>query len=465
MSRWIEAAYERSPVVLQHVMISLYGWRLARLRYGGGYQKYLEELEKSQYLSEQELAEMQRERLRILIDHCYTNVPYYKRLFDNLKLTPADFRTTDDLAKLPILEKEAVRRQPEEFQAQNYRDLPYEVVSTSGSTGTTLRLRVDVEGRRKNYAFFSRLKSWAGIDPSARTATFAGRTIVPANTKRPPFWRYNFPSNTILFSSYHLSDANIPAYLDKLRDWKPELIDSYPSSVELLARYAMASGSPAPEPKAIITSSETLRDDQREIVTNVFRCRVFDQYGSAEQVCFISQCEAGSYHVHPEFGVTEFVPEDKPDPRSHFRIVATGFTNMAMPLLRYDMGDLAVPGGGACVCGRKFPTIERIIGRADDIIVTPDGRRVGRLDPVFKGLQTIRKAQIVQDALHTIRIRVVPGKNFRNADLDSVRHELGKRLGPDMEYTFELVEDIPVGAGGKFHAVVSRLNQGKHGSK
>lgn len=459
MQRWVEKIYEHSPVPLQHAMISVYGLKLARIRYGGEYKRYLEELERSQYFSECALAELQGERLRLLIRHCYDNVPYYAKLFRELKLTPTDFRTTTDLSKLPILKKESLRTHPHLFCAANYRSAPCEVVSTSGTTGTTLRIRVDAEGRRKNYAFFSRFKAWTGVGPSARTATFAGRTIVPVSTQHPPFWRYNFAANTILFSSYHLSEKNIPAYLDKLCDWDPQLIDSYPSSMEALARYALAYGAPAPHPRAIVTSSETLRADQREVISKAFAARVFDQYGSAEQVCFISQCEAGSYHIHPEYGVTEFVPDDPSDPKSACRIVATGFTNMAMPLLRYDIGDLAVPGGTTCSCGRKFRTVEEITGRADDLIMTPDGRRVGRLDPVFKGLQTIRKAQIVQDDARHILVRVVPGNGFRPGDLDCIRYELEKRLGRDLEYTFKLMEEIPVGAGGKFRAVVCLIQK------
>ena len=459
MPRWIERVYEYSPILLQHAMISAYGWKLARLRYGGAYTRYLEELLRSQYASESELAELQNENLRLLIRHCYENVPYYTQLLHKLKLTPDDFQGIDDLQKLPLLEKETVRRQPELFHARDYTNTPCEIVNTSGTTGTTLRVRVEVEWRRKNYAFFGRLKLWADVNPSARTATFGGRTIVPASAQRPPFWRYNLATNTLLFSSYHLREKNIPTYLAKLRNWAPELIDSYPSSLYLLARYAAEHKVPVPTPTAIITSSETLLPDQRELMSRVFQAKVFDQYGCAEQVCFISQCEAGSYHVHPEFGVVEFLPDDHQRADAGVRIVATGFTNWAMPLLRYDTGDLAIPANRGCNCGRKFQTLERIIGRVDDLVITPDGRRVGRLDPVFKGLQTIRQAQIVQESLGLVRVRIVPGEGFSRADQDSIQRELEKRLGKDIEYVFEIVGEIAVAAGGKFRAVISRVSR------
>jgi phenylacetate-coenzyme A ligase PaaK-like adenylate-forming protein len=455
MRRWVERVYARSPIFLQHAMISAYGWKLARLRYGGAYTRYLEELLASQYFSESELAELQNEKVRLLVSHCYENVPYYAQMLRQLKLTPSDFRGVEDLAKLPLLDKETVHRMPESFHAQNYCNAPLEVVSTSGTTGTTLRIKVDVEGRRKNYAFFSRLKAWAGVKPSARSATFAGRTIVPAAAQRPPFWRYSLLTNTLLFSSYHLSEKHIPAYVEKLREWDPELIDSYPSSIHALARYASDHNVPGPRPQAVITSSETLMQEPRELISRVFKTKVFDQYGSAEQACFISDCEHGNYHVHSEFGVAEFLPLGSPGGAS--RLVATGFTNWAMPLLRYDTGDLVIPSARVCICGRKFKVVDQIIGRMDDLVITPDGRRVGRLDPVFKGLETIRRAQIIQETLERIRVRIVPGKGFLPAHQDSVREELKKRLGDNLVYVFEIAEDIPVGAGGKFRAVISKV--------
>ena len=408
MDRWIETIYEHSPTTVQHAMISLYGWKLARLRYGGGYKKYVSELAHSERYSDRELAELQDTRLRALISHSYEQVPYYARLFREMRLSPGDFRTTADLVKLPILSKETVRTQSQAFYARNFLGGHCELVSTSGTTGKTLRIRVDAEGRRRNFAFFGRLRFWAGIDPSARIATFGGRTIVPIRAKRPPFWRHNIASKALLFSSYHLSEKTIPAYLEKLRSWDPQLLDGYPSSMETVARFILDHSKQGPRPHAVITSSETLRPDQRAFIERAFNTRVFDQYGSAEQVCFISQCEAGSYHVHPEYGVTEFVPDSPSDPETKFRVVSTGFTNMAMPLLRYDTGDVAVPSDRTCICGRNFPVVEEITGRVDDLIITPDGRRVGRLDPVFKGLGTIQRAQIIQETGNRIKCAWCP---------------------------------------------------------
>lgn len=459
MNRWAESFYAHSPVLVQNAMLTAYGWKLARLRFGGGFKKYLEELLRSQRYSESELAELQNEKLRALIRHCYDNVPYYSQQFRDLKLTPQDFQDAVDLQKLPVLSKDTVRDHPDLFNARNYLHRPCEMVSTSGTTGTTLRIRVDAEGRRKNYAFFARFKLWAGVDVAPRTATFAGRPIVSPEARRPPFWRYNLAANTLLFSSYHLSEKNMPAYLEKLQKWDPEMIDTYPSSLEILASFALEHGIAGPHPRAVITSSETLRPDQRAVIVSAFKTKILDQYGGAEQACFISECENGNYHVHPEFGVTEFLADSSGSSESGMSIIATGFTNWATPLLRYNTGDRAIPSTRECRCGRKFKIVDQILGRQDDLLIAPGGRRIGRLDPVFKGLQTVRRAQIIQETLQRIRVRLVPGKGFLPEHQESIRHELQKRIGEDLEYVFEIVDEIPVGAGGKFRAVISKIGK------
>ena len=214
-------------------------------------------------------------------------------------------------------------------------------------------------------------------------------------------------------------------------------------------------------PKAIITSSETLFDYQREIIEEVFNCHVYDQYGCAEQVVFISQCEKETYHIHPEFGIVEFLREDdsRANPGETARLICTGFTNMAMPLIRYDIGDSGIFSDEKCSCGRRFPVIEHLVGRTDDIIITRDGRQIGRLDPVFKGLQTIKEAQIVQEDFDKIILRIVPGSKFQKHEAEVIALELKKRLGSRTHIEIDIVSEIPRTAAGKFRSVISKVKR------
>jgi phenylacetate-CoA ligase len=137
-------------------------------------------------------------------------------------------------------------------------------------------------------------------------------------------------------------------------------------------------------------------------------------------------------------------------------VVCTSFCNDAFPLLRYRIGDVAAFGSASCACGRAFPVIEQLCGRLDDLIVTADGRRVGRLDPVFKGRRTIREAQIVQQGARESVVNLVPGPGYAEADGAAVAHELRARLGAEMQIEIRPVASIERSASGKFRAVINR---------
>jgi phenylacetate-CoA ligase len=284
---------------------------------------------------------------------------------------------------------------------------------------------------------------------------FAGRLLMPPNPKRPVYWRWNWAANTVLFSSYHLSPDTMPLYAGALERFQPDLIDTYPSSLVPLARFLDREGRTTIRPRAIITSSETLLPQDRALIERAFRCRVYDHYGAAEMAAFISQCERGCYHVNPEFGIVEVVVGERPAlPGETGEMVATSFVNPVMPLIRYVTGDLAVAGQGECGCGRAFPVVDRVIGRADDVVVTPDGRRVGRLDPVFKAIDNVYETRIVQDAADHLRVEVVPTVGFAAAERERLVAELRARVGPSMGIEVVEVVAIPRTARGKLQTVV-----------
>lgn len=451
--------YFRSPIWVQNVMTSAYGYKLYRERYIGNHDKYLRHLLESQWYSGVEVQGLVERELVELISYAIRNVPFYRDLVKEGRIKGGDIQGISDLERLPIVSKEMIREKPEYFLADGFHRRELIVINTSGTTGKTLKIYVDKDSRRHAYAFFTRLKIWAGVNGKLPNVTFAGRTIVPPNADRPPFWRRNAVMNNYLFSSYHLSYRNLKHYVEMLEKIQPQFIDSYPSSIYIVAKYMEENQISGIFPKAIITSAETLLDYQRETIEGVFKCPIYDQYGCTEQAVFVSQCEKGTYHIHPEYGIVEFLREDgsKAAPGELARLICTGFINRAMPFIRYDIGDVGIASGKKCSCGRAFPVIEKIIGRADDIIVMKDGRQVGRLDPVFKGLQSIKEAQIVQEDYDKIVVKVVAGKAYKKADGLAVVEEIKKRVGSRVDVEIQIVDEIARSAGGKFRAVISNV--------
>jgi phenylacetate-CoA ligase len=462
VNKWAENIYFKSPVCLQNVMCSVYGAKLYMERYSNPWKKHFEYLMRTQFMSDEELKKIQIDSFKSILSHAVENVPYYQK---NVRLEKPEIEvisSMDILRELPILEKRILRETPEVLMSKFYDRRKLVRINTSGTTGTPLTIYISPDARRENYAFFERSKQWAGINGFERSITFAGRTIVPAEQEGPPYWRRNLLFNNTIFSSYHLSKNTVEDYLKAIRKIKPVFIDSYPSSISIIADHVIRSNGEAIKVKAIITSAETLFDHQRRKIEKAFGCKVYDQYGSAEQVVFVCQCEEGSYHINPEYGYLEVLDgNNQPAKTGELgEFVCTGFTNTAMPLIRYRIGDMGIMSEKKCGCGRHFPVVERIEGRDDDVLITPDGRYIGRLDPIFKGVEnTIKESQIIQEKIDLVRILIVRSEGYQEKHGEFIVSELEKRMGTALAHKIEYVDSVPRAKNGKYRAVICEVNK------
>lgn len=448
------ALYSRAPVWLQDILISAYGLRLLRLRYGRTGHRTLTWLNQSQWTSAADVRSHQLSALSEVVARAASDVPFYRRR----GLKAIDFDSIEQLRELPLLTKSEIQRAGRDMIADSYRGRKLSEVHTGGTTGKPLAIYCDRATLQRNYAFFSRFKSWAGIAPGSRVATFAGRTLVPLNSGAP-YWRHNRAANTLLFSSYHIGLKTLPSYVQALIDFRPSLIDSYPSSIEPIARYVLRHDIMGIRPKVVITSSETLFPATRELIERAFGCRVFDHYGGAEMAALIAQCEEGTYHIAPEFGVVEILRDGLPvAPGERGEIVATGLINPVMPLIRYATGDYGVLGNGVCRCGRAGDILESIEGRMDDVIITPEGTLVGRLDPIFKAVSSLHETRIVQDSADHVRVEIVVVGNFSRAMEQELEAQLRARLGPTMRIDIVRVPSIERTGRGKLRTTVNLVH-------
>jgi phenylacetate-CoA ligase len=445
--------YRASPVPLQHLLVSAYGLRLRHLRYGGDYHRFLDEIRPAPWRSPDEIEHTQLRALNQQLRHARTTVPFYRD-----RLPGAPLTDIADLGQMAVLGKGDVRLAGSTLLSNAFDPRRLESVHTGGTTGTPLTIYCDRPTLQRNYAFFSRFQESIGVDANPRVATFAGRVILPPGQARAPYWRRNFAGNALLCSSYHISSETIPQYVEALARFNPSLIDSYPSSLEPIARYVRDHGITSIRPLAVITSSETLSTEVRRTIGDAFACPVFDHYGAAEMAAFITQCAAGAYHCNSDYGVVELVHDGRPvAPGEMGEIVATGFINPVMPLVRYATGDLAVRGTTSCSCGRGFPLLKRILGRMDDVLITPEGWLVGRLDPIFKAVSSLAETRIVQDALDHVRVEWVADNALTPSESAGLLEELRSRLGPSMRIDLVRVPRIERTAAGKFRAVVNLM--------
>ena len=455
----ITALFHRSPLWVQDAALSAYGCRLRVARYGTGYREAKAQLDASDRFDSVELNRLQTHLLRDTITNAVRNVPFYRQRFSITEAQISRLQIEDLPRAFPLLPKQTVRTNADEFRSDLVRG--WMVVQTSGSTGSPLLVSTTKTAIRRNYAFFARFLGWHGVSPFDESATFAGRMFVGPSGGNQRQWRRNAAMHDTLFSSYHLTEENIPAYVMELARRQPRYIDAYPSSIHRVASYLDNHGiNHGIRPKVIVTSSETLLEPQRQTITRVFACPVRDQYGSAEMAGFIAECDRGRYHAASEYGVVEVVDaRGEPVPPGEIgELCLTGFINPAMPLIRYLIGDAARVSTVGCDCGRAGLVIESIEGRMDDVILTPSGRHVGRLDPAFKGVRGVRESQILQTALDRIVVKIVTDET-RDFDPNGLVENLTERLGPDVKIALEYVDTIPKESNGKFRSVKSLLRR------
>ena len=333
---------------------------------------------------------------------------------------------------------------------------------TSGSTGAPLTVYFSLADIGQRHAFLERCRRWAGVRIGQRRATFTGRNIIPPRQIKPPFWRYNRPGKQLLFSSYHLLPENLNAYMAALEQFQPEIIDGYPSAIHIIAEHALRTGiNGYVKPGAVLVSAETVFPHQRRAIEGAFHAKLYNQYASSEGAPFISECRSGRLHVHLDSGLIEIVDlQGNPvAPGEIGEMVVTSFTTRVTPLLRYAIGDTAIPSSedSPCPCGLSFPTVEAIVGRTDDILWSAERGFVGRLDTVFKGVpNTICEAQIVQISPEAIILNLVPDRpKYRRHHADKVVEEMRKKLGHMIAIRVEEVESIPRSVNGKMRSVVN----------
>lgn len=448
--------YKSSPIWLQERVIGLRAEFRKVLREGRQFQTMYKEVLGQERLSRSELEVLQLEKLTAILSTARKHVPYYSSIFHSLGITELDICSFSDFAKLPILTKTEVANNYSQLQSTQ-RHWPIFSSSTSGTTGTPLKLSQDLAAINWENAFIWRQLKWTGFRNGDRTAWIRGDMIVPIEQVNPPYWRLDRWSKMLMMSSYHLSESNAPHYIQALQQWQPRIIQAYPSSVVFLAKFLDGEGLSYSGQglKAIVTSSETLLPWQRELVENVFGVQVFDWYGNAERVVAIGTCERRRYHVMSDYGHTEFVKIENDE----YEIVSTGFNNQVMPLIRYRTGDRVELGedGDTCDCGRSFPIVKRVMGRVEDNIKTPEGRSVGRLDHIFKGVVNVVESQLEQNSIDELIIRVVPAANYSTADRDAILKNTQERLGSDITISIEEVVSIPRTKNGKVRFVVSNV--------
>ena len=467
----LKEIYHKSPESVKSIIKKAHSKIPFPYIYGLKFAKYYKWLMKTQWLSQEELEELQNERLRIIINHAYKNVPYYRRIFDERGLKPEDMQCKEDLKLLPILTKDDIRRNFSELVARDFKKYKPILSHTSGSTGTAMDFYLTefVETVIERASVWMHW-NWSNFNYGDKVVTIRGQILTDDLNAVAP---YKIQENNLLLSPFHLSERSMSKYSELIINFKPKIIRAYPSAIFLMTKYFKSRELNPPKVTSIITSSETLLPEHRAEIESFWGCKVYDWYGIGERVVAIGECEDGGFHINLDYGIVEFTDINGSNQKE---IIATSFWNLAMPLIRYSTKDLVtLSNSNRCSCGKSLPTVKSIDGRIEDFVITKDKRIVGRLDAAFKYSFGIKYSQIIQDEIGHILVKIVRDNNYTDKDKetfmtqgDTHDHEnnkvfsyqrldieLRKRLGDDIDIEYEFVDDIPRTKAGKLRFVVS----------
>ncbi len=423
----------------------------------------LAELEKNQWLSPEEIEDIQWQRMDIFLKAAVTHVPYYRDLFSELGVGAEDIQNPVDLLSVPLLDKYIIRREGKRMITEDPMVKGYGS-STGGSTGEPLYFSIDNTAGPTRRANTQRSYRMAEIDIGDRQAFIWGFPFdIPLKERMASAVR-NYFSNITYLSSFDMSEKAMHDYAMKLKRYKPDLLLGYPSAVSLFAEFVRDSKIDGIRPRAIISSGEKMYPVQRDLLESVFGSRVFDRYGSNEFANVAHECsEHKGLHIFSDLMFVEILHDNgRPaGPGELGEIVITDLLNHYMPFIRYKTGDMAVATDRKCGCGRGLPLIERIEGRTFDNVLTSDGRSIGGyfwtyLSRVVPG---IKQFQVEQKQRSGVTFRFIPGDGWKDENLDRIRKEIIDNMGESVRLDFDKVDQIPLSPSGKFRFIVSKVEE------
>ncbi|MCK5019872.1 MAG: phenylacetate--CoA ligase family protein, partial [Candidatus Peribacteraceae bacterium] len=333
-------------------------------------------LMKSQLWNKNKLEEYRNQHLQAIIKHAYENVPYYHRTWKQLGIKPEQIKTTRDLKKIPMLTKDIIRNNYDDFKSNDFLSRNPKPNATGGSTGEPFRYWVDWEAYSYLKAATLRGWSWAGYNLGDKMVSIGGTSVTP---KDKGGFKVSVKDNIIFrkkgFSSMDMGPSNVEKYLEEIKKIHPKFIRGYPSSLAILTEYLPRNFEGFSKLKAAFTTSEILSEKDRILIETNFGVEVFDDYGAGDGGIKAMECEKHQgLHLASESGLIELVKDNEEvAPGDMGTVLATGFFNYSFPFIRYEVGDSAIMATSECLCGRHLPLIKEVAGRTTDIIRFPDG--------------------------------------------------------------------------------------------
>lgn len=364
----------------------------------------------------------------------------------------------------PILSKSDVRDDPARFVARGVVTVP---AATGGTTGLPLKLERSARCIAAEQAFLDHIIRAAGFTwRHARVASLRGDNVKSTLDWSPPFGEEVQGGKRLLLSSAHLNATTASWFHDRLRAFAPDLLWAYPTTVTSLLRLLSAQALQLRIP-LILCSSERLTGAAMARLAEGFDAKVIDYYGLAERVCLAVSDTPDRHFFQPAYGKVELLPSDsdaESGPWRQMRIIATGFWNEAMPLIRYETGDCALVPRDATAA--EIEAIELglapfagVAGRLSDFLYARDGGRLGGIDQISREVDHLLQIQVIQDSLDLVTIKALVAPGFGPADQARLEANARLKIPSPAQIRLEIVDRLETTDSGKTPYVIRRIEE------
>ena len=425
---------------------------------------YLRELERSQWLSRPEIAQLQLQKLQGLLGVAAQHCPWHAARIQAAGLDLTCPFTLADFQKLPPMDKAdaAANRDQLVWHGAPGGTFRY---NTGGSSGQPLIFYYGRQRQASDAAGRMRARRWWGVEPGEREVYLWGAPVELNKTDRIKTLRDRLV-NQLVLNAFAMSPVQMDAYVQAIQSWQPRCLYGYASSVALLAAHAQARGMrfKLPKLRVVCTTGEPLFPHQRALIQEVFGVPVANEFGSRDIGFTAHETPHGQMLLSSESILLEVLDsQGQPvKPGEEGEAVMSGLCSEAQPFIRYRTGDMVRMSEELCRDGRGLHVIAEVVGRSTDFLVKSDGTIMHALAGIYvlRAVEGVAEFKLIQHALRDVEVLVVRNTNWRETSLRKIETGLKQRMGEDVNIRIQLVDDIAPEASGKHRYVVSHVALG-----
>jgi phenylacetate-CoA ligase len=425
---------------------------------------YLKKCKAFQWLPKPKASLMQLSAINSILSYAFNNSPFYNKLYRSsqlfIKNGTIQIEALEDLSYLPTISKADLINY---INRISKKKLLASTKTTGGSTGEPVVLNKTTSALARERAATWRAYEWAGLSVGDPQLRFWG--VPHTRTARWKARITDIVSNRVRISAFKIDNENLMNYYNQALKIRPKYIYGYVSAIEQFAHFVCDNSlAPLTSLKSIITTSEVLSERSCNIIQKAFGVKVYNEYGCGEVGSIAHECEYGNMHIMSD-NVHVEVHHDKEGGGSNCGdLVITDLHNRATPLIRYRIGDFGTISQRQCECGRTLPILDKIHGRAYDIIITPSGLKVHpeALIYIFEEIQSrtnaFRQFQAIQKSLTEFEVKIIPS-DFYSEEIEKLLIEKLKcKLDSRIKFVIKKVCRLEREKSGKMRIVKSLLH-------